>query len=64
MVEKLRQLEGHRVGLALADGSRVDECQLVSVPRPPRILSIWIYQGGGDVFLPLASIRDVWERSA
>jgi hypothetical protein len=56
----LRPLEGHRVSFALADGSRIDDCELISAPRM-HSARVWICVSGMDVFLPLASIRDVWE---
>jgi hypothetical protein len=56
----LRELEGLLVGLALADGSRIDECRLVAAPRA-NVSSVWVFSDGGDLFLPRESIRDAWE---
>ena len=56
----LRSLEGHRVSFALVDGSRIDDCELVSAPRSASA-RVWICENGMDVFLPVASIRDFWE---
>ena len=57
-----RHLEGHRVGVALADGSRLDDCQLVSAGRPGSP-SLW--QGstpnGADTFVTMLEVTDVWE---
>jgi hypothetical protein len=52
------------VSLALRDGSRIDDCQLVSGGRAG-VRSVWIFTGGLDMFLPLNELIDVWEtRSA
>ncbi|HYZ98014.1 MAG TPA: hypothetical protein VE575_04630 [Acidimicrobiales bacterium] len=56
----LRELEGREVSLALADGSRFDAVTLVSAGRR-RVPSVWIYTGGGDVFVPRDDIVDAWE---
>jgi hypothetical protein len=57
---QLRSLEGRRVSLALADGSRIDDAQLVSAGRPP-LESIWVFVNGADTFLSLADVVAVWE---
>jgi hypothetical protein len=57
---QLKQLEGHRVSVSLADGSRIDDCELVSVSRGRRG-HLWVHANGGDAFLPLAQVADVWE---
>jgi hypothetical protein len=56
----LRALEGRRVGLALADGSRIDECQFVSAPRREH-QRVWVCVNGTDLFLPPEDINDAWE---
>jgi hypothetical protein len=56
----LRSLEGRQVGVALADGSRLDGCTLVSAGRG-RSSTAWFWTGRADVFLPLASLVDIWE---
>ncbi len=55
-----RHLEGHRVGVALADGSRLDDCQLVSAGRPGSP-SLWLYANGADTFVTMLEVTDVWE---
>ena len=57
---QLKELEGHRVNLALADGSRIDDCELVSVGggRPGHL---WVHANGSDAFVPLSNVSDVWE---
>ena len=58
----LKELEGHRVGLALADGSRIDDCELVAVYRG-RCGHLWVHANGTDAFVPLSKVADVWETS-
>ena len=58
-VEKRQQLhrfEGSSVSLALADGSRIDDVNLVSA----RGGKLWIFAGGEDRFVPVASVIDAW----
>ena len=55
----LRNLEGQRVSVALGDGSRIDDCQLVSVPRSPAD-RVWICAGGQDLFVAVDDIADIW----
>jgi hypothetical protein len=57
---QLRALEGRRVSLALADGSRIDDGQLVSAGRTP-LRTIWVFFNGTDTFVPLTDVVDVWE---
>ena len=52
----MRRLEGSGVHLALSDGSRLDDVSLVSAHG----LSVWIYDGGQDVFVPLSKVVDFW----
>jgi hypothetical protein len=56
---QLKQLEGHRVSLALADGSRIDDCELVAVGGPRGHL--WVHANGNDAFVPMSNVSDVWE---
>jgi len=58
----LKALEGHHVSVALIDGSRFDDCTLVSAGRG-RADTAWIFSNGMDMFLPLACVSDVWEAS-
>jgi hypothetical protein len=53
---ELRRLEGSSVNLALADGSRLDDVSLVSAHG----LSVWIFDGGEDVFVPISNVIDFW----
>jgi hypothetical protein len=53
---ELRRLEGMGVKLALDDGSRLDDVTLVSAHG----LSVWIFDGGADVFVPMSEVIDFW----
>ena len=55
-----RHLEGHRVGVALVDGSRLDDCELVSAGRHGSE-SLWLYSNGADTFVTIGDVTDVWE---
>jgi hypothetical protein len=57
---ELRMFEGRQVCVALLDGSRIDDCSLVSIgrARPHRIR---VFANGIDVFIRAADIAAVWE---
>jgi hypothetical protein len=59
-ISQLRGFEGRRVSLALRDGSRIDDCQLVSVGRAG-VRSVWIFTQGLDMFFSFNDLADVWE---
>jgi hypothetical protein len=59
-VAQLRALEGRQVSVALADGSRIDDCHLVSAPRGSSA-SVWIFANGADHFVPHHLVIDIWE---
>ena len=52
-------LEGRRVSLALADGSRLDDCELVSAGHGAPTL--WLFWNGNDLFVPVDAVTDAWE---
>ena len=52
--------EGRTVSLALVDGSRIDDCQLVSVCRS-EAHTLWLFVNGSDVFVPLNQVLEVWD---
>jgi hypothetical protein len=56
----LRHLEGRHVALALMDGSRLDDCELVSAARRGSA-TLWLIDGDADRFVPVADVLDVWE---
>jgi hypothetical protein len=53
-------LEGCRVSVARVDGSRIDDCELVSAGHQG-VQSLWLYTNGADTFVPLADVTDLWE---
>ncbi len=57
---KLHVLEGRQVSVALSNGSRIDDCQLVSAPRA-RTETVWLFSNGDDLFVSVADVLDVWE---
>jgi hypothetical protein len=59
-VNQFRWLEGRRVSLALKDGSRIDDCQLISAGRHG-VSSLWLFASGKDIFVTLDSVVEVWE---
>jgi hypothetical protein len=56
---ELQAMEGRQVCVALANGSRIDDCSLVSAGRG-RVETLWIFTNGHDAFIPLADVVDVW----
>ena len=58
--DRLRQWEGRQVTVALADGSRIDDCQLVSVGRKTAG-TLWLFTNGSDVFVSVHDVTAVWE---
>ena len=60
---QLAALEGRQVNVALRDGSRIDDCQLVSTGRT-RVASIWLFANDTDTFVALDDVTDSWEASA
>ena len=52
-------LEGRRVSVALVDGSRLDDCELVSAGHGAETL--WLFVNGNDVFIPVDEVTDAWE---
>ena len=59
-IEQRRRLEGRQVCLVLADGSRFEDCRLVSAGRGSA-KTVWIFTGDLDVFLSLPDVAAVWE---
>jgi hypothetical protein len=54
------ELEGRQVNVALDDGSRIDDCQLVSYGRH-NVSTVWLVADGGDLTIPLDRIVEIWE---
>jgi hypothetical protein len=59
-VNQFRWLEGRRVSLALKDGSRIDDCQLISAGRNG-VSSLWLFTNGRDLFVALDNVVEAWE---
>jgi hypothetical protein len=53
-------LEGRQVSVALHDGTRIDDSNLVSSGRR-RARTLWLFANGEDVFVPLDEVVEVWE---
>ena len=53
----LRRLEGHKIHLALVDGSRIDDADLVSA----RNTTLWLFTNGEDAFVRADDVIDIWE---
>ena len=58
-LRKIQALEGGKVCVALRDGSRIDDCQLVSAGRRGTS-TLWLYSGQ-DIFVPVDHVIDLWE---
>ena len=52
--------EGRQVCVALRNGSRIDDCQLVSAGRVSTG-TLWLFSNGMDVFVSIGQVLDVWE---
>lgn len=61
-IDQLRKLEGRQVCVALADGSRMDDCRLVSAGRG-QAKTVWLFVNGIDAFLQRADVMAIWEAS-
>jgi hypothetical protein len=59
VIRQLKTLEGRRVSVAVRNGTRFDDCQLVSVGRG-RASTVWVFINGIDTFLATADVIDVW----
>src|SRR5258708_7711577 len=58
-----RPLEGRQVCVALRNGSRIDDCQLVSAGRISTG-TMWLFSNGADLFISIEEVLDVWEAPA
>jgi hypothetical protein len=56
----LKGLLGRRVSLALADGTRIDDCQLISFAGCEG-REFWVFSNGTDLFVSRDRVTDVWE---
>jgi hypothetical protein len=60
---QLAGLEGRQVSVALRDGLRIDDCQLVSAGRR-QVSSLWLFTNGVDTFVAFDDVIDIWEAAA
>jgi hypothetical protein len=56
----LHSIEGRHVSVSLRDGTRIDDCELVSGGRT-HAPSLWLFTNGEDRFVALTEVVDVWE---
>ena len=59
-LSRLVEFEGRQINVALDDGSRLDDCQLVSSGRQGAS-SLWLVSAGADLFVPVDRVVEVWE---
>jgi len=59
-LRSFRHLEGHHVSVALWDGSRLDDCELVSAGRGANA-TLWLHDGSDDRMVAAAEVVDLWE---
>lgn len=59
-LSRLVAFEGRQINVALDDGSRLDDCQLVSSGRQGAP-SLWLVSAGADLFVPVDRVVEVWE---
>jgi hypothetical protein len=59
-LRSFRHLEGRHVSVSLGDGSRLDDCELVSAGRGLNA-SIWLHDGADDRIVAAADVVDLWE---
>ena len=59
-LSQLKPLEGRRVSLALPNGSRIDDSQLISTGQN-RVGNLWLFSNGNDTFVPVDDVIEVWE---
>jgi hypothetical protein len=60
VVGRLVHLEGRHVSVAFMDGSRLDDCELVSTGHHGA-QTLWLYANGTDVFAAAENVIEIWE---
>lgn len=63
LAARTRGLEGCRVCIALVDGSRIDDCELISAGHHGDG-RLWLYSNRADTFVSLTEVADLWESAA
>jgi hypothetical protein len=59
-VWRIGGLEGRHVRVTLADGSQIDDCELISAGHHG-VENLWVCADGDDMFVPLVEVTDVRE---
>lgn len=59
-LRSFRHLEGHQVSVSLSDGSRLDDCELVSAGRGQSV-TLWLHDGQHDRMVKAVEVLDLWE---
>ena len=55
---RLRLLDARQLSVAPRDGTRIDDCSLVSSGRN-QVDNLWLFINGEDVFIPTRDVVDV-----
>jgi hypothetical protein len=55
-------LAGCQVNVALRDGARIEDCELISVGRGS-VATLWLVVNGENVFIPHRAVLDLWPTS-
>lgn len=58
-LRSIRHLEGRHVSVSLYDGSRLDDCELVSAGRGAAA-TLWLHDGQDDRIVAAADVVDLW----
>jgi len=53
-------VQGRRVTVALRNGTRIDDAQLVSAGSKASG-RLWLFQNGSDTFVPLDEVLELWD---
>ena len=59
---RLQSLRGRSVDVALRNGTRIDDCRLVSAGRSSTS-TVWLVSNGADVFVRRDELLAVWPAS-
>jgi hypothetical protein len=57
---RLQSLRGRRVGVALRNGTRIDDCELVSAGRSATA-TVWLVANGADVLVRREELIAMWK---
>jgi hypothetical protein len=56
----IRMLQGRQVTVALRNGTRIDDAQLVSVGLSGS-RNLWLFDNGADTFVALEDVLELWD---